>query len=161
RARKEVFDAAAAVAGAERNRAPYVIALYSVVERAMQVVARLERVNAPARRNRSGALNVVEFSKDRVLHRLRPQRRKAGDRNRRKALEALFRRQVDAAVRVPEAELADERRRKDSREHRAARVRAIDDVAAVATEDARDFVVLVPEVVPAHEAGRAAPVEVD
>src|SRR5204863_5396931 len=75
---EEVLDAASSVADAERDGAADVVALDAVVERAVHVVARLERVAAAAVRDRSRTLDVVQLTRNRILHRLRAERAEAG-----------------------------------------------------------------------------------
>ena len=126
----------------------------------MQVVADFVGVPPAIVRHRPGALDVIQLAENRILDGLRAERAVTGDHNRREVLEPLFRRQIDAAVGIPESELTDRRRREHACQYRAAGVRAIDDVAAVAAEDPGNLVILIAEVVAAHQPRGVAPVVV-
>src|SRR5207247_2981694 len=111
-------------------------------------------------RDRPCALDVIQRAENRILDGLRAERAVTGDNNGREVLEPLFSRQIDAAVGIPESEFTDRGRREHACHYRAAGVRAIDDVAAVAAEDPGNLVILIAEVVTAHQPRGVAPVVV-
>ena len=161
RAGKEVVDAAPAVSNAETDQSADIVALHAVVVGAVQIVSGFVRVPPARMSNGTGALHVVQLAEDRILHRLRTERAISGHGDGREILESFFHRQVDTAIGVAEAELADGRGREDACQYRAAGMRPVDDVAAVAAEDAGDLVVLIAEVVAAHHPRGVAPVIVE